>query len=76
MVCYLVIGGGIGGVTATGARTGGSVINLGAITLFELWRFIKMDREWYRFWDQQWYRFRLEADRKRWVIRDLYAMGA
>jgi hypothetical protein len=42
MVCYLVIGVGVGGGTAmgagtaTGAGTDGSVINLGAMTLFEL----------------------------------------
>jgi hypothetical protein len=48
MACYLVIegglGGGIGGVTATGAGAGGSVINLSAITLFELWRHIGLSR--------------------------------
>jgi hypothetical protein len=33
------------------------------------------DREWYRFRDREWYRFRLEAHRKRWVIRGLYAMA-
>jgi hypothetical protein len=38
MVCCLVMGVGVGGGTATGAGTDGSVINLGAMTLFELRR--------------------------------------
>jgi hypothetical protein len=36
MVRCLVIGVSVGGGTTTGAETDGSVINLGAMTLFEL----------------------------------------
>jgi hypothetical protein len=38
LVIGVGIGGGIGGGMATGAGTDGSVINLGAMTLSELWR--------------------------------------
>jgi hypothetical protein len=38
MVCCLVMGVGVGGGTTTGAGTDGSVINLDAMTLFELRR--------------------------------------